>query len=118
MNNIRDYRKRKGLTLKQLGKIIGVAESTLSKYENGVNEPDLGTLALIADTLSASVDELLGRAETKQEKKESVSTIEAKLISAGVDKMPEADREKALNMMKLMFAEYSNYFEKGNNDDT
>ena len=54
MNNIRDYRKRKGLTLKQLGKIIGVAESTLSKYENGVNEPDLGTLALIADTRSTS----------------------------------------------------------------
>lgn len=32
--------------------------------------------------------------------------------------MPEADRERALSMMRLMFAEYAEYFEKNEGDDS
>ena len=44
-------------------------------------------------------------------------TVEAKLISAGVDKMPPEQRERALTMMKLMFLEYADYFERTDSDD-
>ena len=49
--------------MKQLGQIVGVAESTISLYENSKRDPDLVTLARIADALNTSVDALLCRAE-------------------------------------------------------
>lgn len=44
-------------------------------------------------------------------------TIEAKIISGGIDKMPPEDRERALDMMRLMFKEYADYFERTDTDD-
>ena len=70
MNRIRDARKAKGLTMKVLGQRIGVAESTVSMYENGKREPDHATLIKIANTLEVSVDYLLCQTEEPQEKKE------------------------------------------------
>lgn len=59
---IREFRKLNKMTMKQLGEKIGMAESTISLYENGKREPDAATLIKIADCLSVSVDDLLGRA--------------------------------------------------------
>ena len=39
-NRIRELRKAKNMTLKDLGKILGVAESTVSPYETGKRQPD------------------------------------------------------------------------------
>ena len=64
MRVLRDLRKAKGISLKEFGKIIGVAESTVSLYENGKRQPDYDTLSKIADFFGVSTDYLLGR-ETK-----------------------------------------------------
>lgn len=63
MNRIRQTRKEHKITMKDLGEIIGVAESTISMYETGNREPDLRTLSQIADYFQVSVDYLLGRDE-------------------------------------------------------
>lgn len=63
MNTIRALRKEKNLTMKELGKMMGVAESTISMYENGYREPDAKTLIRLADFFSVSTDYLLGRTE-------------------------------------------------------
>jgi transcriptional regulator with XRE-family HTH domain len=60
---LRELRNKKGLTLKQLGSIIGVAESTVSLYEKGKRQPDNDTLIRIADYFGVSVDYLLGNSE-------------------------------------------------------
>lgn len=67
MNRIRELRKESGLTLKELGSKIGVAESTLSLYETGGREPDYSTLLKIANFFRVSTDYLLGRVEITQE---------------------------------------------------
>lgn len=61
MNNIRALRKQRQLSMKELGQIVGVAESTISLYENEKREPDLATLSRIADYFNVTVDYLLGR---------------------------------------------------------
>lgn len=61
MDNMRSIRKKKGYTMKALGKAVGVSESTISLYENGKHEPDIVTMRRIADVLNVTVDELLGR---------------------------------------------------------
>lgn len=60
MNRIRELRKAHGLTMKELGKQIGLAESTVSLYERNLHEPDLDTLRSLSAIFSVTVDYLLG----------------------------------------------------------
>ena len=58
-NNLRNLRKAAGLTLKELGEVIGVAESTVSQYETGKRQPDFDTLLKISKLFNVSTDSLL-----------------------------------------------------------
>ena len=59
MKTLRILRKNKGLSMKELGEIIGVAESTISQYETGKREPDFETLFKLGEFFNVSVDYLL-----------------------------------------------------------
>ena len=59
MKLLRILRKNKGLSMKELGEIIGVAESTISQYETGKREPDFETLLKLGEFFNVSVDYLL-----------------------------------------------------------
>ena len=48
---IQSVRKAKGLTLKQLGDIIGISESAVSNIERGRNKPSGSTLILLCEKL-------------------------------------------------------------------
>ena len=61
MIRIREIRMRKNLNQKELSEKIGVVQNTLSQWESGKNEPCYTRLIQIADILSVSTDELLGR---------------------------------------------------------
>lgn len=84
-NRIRELRKQHKITMKQLGEVIGVAESTISQYETGKREPDNETLLRLGEYFGVSVDYLLGAAVQKEtplraksrtgEKKNVVRTI-------------------------------------------
>ncbi|AKD54025.1 helix-turn-helix domain-containing protein [Spirosoma radiotolerans] len=52
---VRDARKVKGLTLKEIGEKVGVAESTFSLYESGKQNLTIETLQKIADALSIDI---------------------------------------------------------------
>lgn len=67
MNRMREIRKSRQMTMKELGKAVGVAESTISLYETGKHDPDLLTVGRIADELDVSVDALLGREENEKD---------------------------------------------------
>lgn len=60
VNNIRALRKNAGLTMKQLGAVMGVSESTISLYETGKNEPDISMLKRMSEYFGVSIDTLLG----------------------------------------------------------
>lgn len=60
MMKIREFRRAVGMTAKELADAVGVAESTMSLYENGKREPEYRTLLRIAAQLGVSVDTLLG----------------------------------------------------------
>lgn len=59
-NRVRELRKENKMTMKQLGEIIGVAESTISQYETGKREPDNEMLLRLAEHFGVTVDFLLG----------------------------------------------------------
>ena len=49
--NIRRLRKARGLTLKELGDMIGVSESYIRAYESGRRNPKPSSLQTLADAL-------------------------------------------------------------------
>lgn len=59
-NRIRELRKMQKMTMKELGKVIGVAEGTISQYETGKRQPNNDTLVLLANYFGVSIDYLLG----------------------------------------------------------
>lgn len=65
MNRIAALRKLQKLSQKDFGSIIGVAQNTISNWENGNREPDFDTALRIADYFNVTVDYLLGRDEEK-----------------------------------------------------
>ena len=73
MNKIRELRKANGYTLKQLGVLIGVGESTVSQYENEKRQPDNATLIKLASIFGVSVDYLLGVDDKPTEERQSPS---------------------------------------------
>ena len=52
--NIRQYRKKKGLTLGQISNSLGITGAYLGYLERGQRNPSLLTLAKIADVLEVS----------------------------------------------------------------
>lgn len=60
MIRLLELRKRKKLSQKDFGKIIGAAQNTVSQWENGSREPDSETINRIAKFFNVSIDYLLG----------------------------------------------------------
>ena len=60
---LKELRLKTGLTLRELGSYIGMAESTVSLYESGKREPDLLTVQKLADCLNVTIDYLLGKSD-------------------------------------------------------
>lgn len=58
---IKDLRKEKNLTQKELAQALSITVSTLSHWECDYQEPNFDDLIMIADYFDVSLDYLLGR---------------------------------------------------------
>lgn len=65
--NIKKYRIKANLTQKELADKLGVSFQTVSKYENGINEPDLSTLRLMSVIFGCPLVDLIGDEEPRTE---------------------------------------------------
>lgn len=104
MNRIRELRKAKGLTMKELGRQFGLAESTVSLYERGLHEPDLDTLRSFSAFFSVSVDYLLGHESPPTEKAPAQEDLRAE-AKRMLEQMTDEEYQRALAMLKLLQGE-------------
>ena len=74
MDRIRELRKQRGLSQAELGKILNIAQNTLSAYERGSRDPDTETLSMIAKYFGVSTDYLLGNDNAQSNKPEHTPT--------------------------------------------
>ena len=65
-NRLKELRKKKHLTLEELGNAVGMLNSTLSQYENGKRKPNNEVLEKLANFFNVSVPYILG-AYSKEE---------------------------------------------------
>lgn len=54
-------RKRSGMTQKEVSEKTGIPLGTLRRWEQGQNDPDMGSLVQLADLYGTSLDSMLGR---------------------------------------------------------
>ena len=115
---IKTLRKTHFLNQTAFANLIGVTQGTVSQWENGLTRPNADQLKSISEKFNISIDSLL-RGEKRQEQDGKPKTEEARIISGGIDKLPKAQREQALAVMRAMFAAHAEYFEeKGTDNDT
>lgn len=57
---LKELRLENDLTTKQLGKILGVGDASISRWENGINTPSIEHLYNIANYFNVSADYLIG----------------------------------------------------------
>ncbi len=60
---LRELREAKGLSLRDLQDLTGIAHQTLLKYEDGDNLPNWKSVEKIADALDVSLDEFRDKTE-------------------------------------------------------
>lgn len=83
MLRIKEIRKQKKITAKEIADYVNVAESTMSLYENGKREPDYNTLLKIAEFLNVSIDFLFGN-DNDQKKKKGIKIPVYGSVAAGI----------------------------------
>lgn len=58
-NFIKELRKEKGITQKELGEKLNITDKAISKWERGLSFPDITMLNLLAEFFEVDVSELL-----------------------------------------------------------
>lgn len=89
---IRKYRELRGLSQKELADLIGVSNSRVSNWEQGINRPNADIISDLCNALDVSPSELLDI----QISTDNLSEQERKLISAYRNK-PEL--QEAVNIL-------------------
>ena len=59
-DNLKELRLEKNLGQVELAKAIGVSKGVISMWENGLREPNMYSLILLAKFFNISIDELVG----------------------------------------------------------
>lgn len=66
MKNLAKLRREYSMSQLDLAHMLGVSQQTVSKYENGIREPDNATLKKLAEIFNCSADYLLGITDIKE----------------------------------------------------
>lgn len=127
---IKMLRKSQGLNQTDFAKRLFVTQGAVYQWETGRTTPDTSRLIAMAREFGVPLDYFSDdkpvTSETELIKQHLLielganqpKTEEAKILAQGIDKLPKAQREQALSVVKAMFRDYSEYFEKGDDDAT
>ena len=118
---IRTLRKRKGYSQEQLARRLHVTQGAVSQWEKNITTPAADQLKSLAEIFEITVDNLLDEniiEEVPKPRNTAPRTTEARILAAGIDRMPEADRKKALDIMCMVFDKYKDYFERADDCGT
>lgn len=96
--NLKKFRNNRSLTQVEFGDKVQLSRSQISNLETNFNEPDLDSLDRIAKFFDISVDTLMGRKFTTNEKQLEDVLDEIQTVFAGLD---ESQREQFCKQLKF-----------------
>lgn len=77
---LKELRKEKGFTQKELGKAVGISEVMIGQYERGVRTPKIEMREKIANALGVTLNYFLSDSDYTNE-------VLAQIIDTGIDKL-------------------------------
>ena len=136
MTQVRQLREFRGMTQEDFADFCGVSRMTISRAER-LGKISRESAVHIAEACGVTVGFVLGIEDKdvfvspgRQSKSpapdgtgstvdvaSAPKTPQARILAAGIDRMPERDREKALNFVMMMFEQYADFFERSDDDD-
>lgn len=95
-NRIRALRTEKKITQVRLSIELGVAQETISAYEQGKHAPSMRSLVKLADLFNVSIDYLIGRSDIRVPDLHASLKDDEALLIARYRKLNTLDRERML----------------------
>ena len=100
-NFVKELRKEKNLTQKELAKRINITDKAVSKWERGLSFPDITMLNILSKELDVSVEELLNGERIKENKKELEKIDVEKAIKEALEKANGKEEKRKKKILKL-----------------
>ncbi|WP_017154167.1 helix-turn-helix domain-containing protein [Bacillus bingmayongensis] len=107
---IKELRKEKKWSQKELGERVDVSESFISKVESGKKQPSREVTTKIAEVLNVTTDYLLGRSD--EEDLNELLDVKFKEMKERLANLPKSQREVIMKQAENLMEE----FEKLNNN--
>lgn len=102
-NFLAELRKEYGYTQKDIGDMLGISDNSVSKWERGINSPDIYYLNTLADLFHVTVQEILN-GERNFKKKEINGEHHNKVLEV-VNLSKSFGKRKVLNQVNLTIHE-------------
>lgn len=100
---LKELRKEKGITQEEFAENLNVSGRTVSRWETGVNMPDISLLVDIAEFFNVSIPEIInGERKSEIMEKEVKKVAEAMSNYAGAEKSVILKRVKLISIIGLI----------------
>lgn len=99
-NNIKELRKQKHLTQKDLAKLMHVSQQTIGAWETERAIPGSDTLALLANLFNVSADYLLGRTVPDEDRNTADLADDDTIFTFEGKPIPEQDLEYMKRLLR------------------
>lgn len=100
-DNLRLLRTKHRLSQKEIGDIVGVTSQAVSKWENGIAEPDNDSLLKLSNYFNVSTDYLLGKNNEENQSIKYDNDLEKALFSKGKE-LNDEEKIVVINLMDLI----------------
>lgn len=113
IENLKQARRKCGLTQKEVADKLGVGQSTYKNYEGGLREPNGNIMVLLADLFNVTTDYLLGRETGEPETLDkltaefNMSALERKIVDNYLS-LPKDLRGDLMNFLEKSVKEVMN----------
>ncbi len=114
MNNIKELRIKKKISQIKMSKELGVAQNTISQWENNTRQPDNDMLKALSNYFKVSIDYILNQ-QTHESIKEEYSAFEKECITL-VRNLDEDGKKYIFETLEMAQLRYAKNSEKKAND--
>lgn len=117
---LKEARKRAGYSAEEVAIYLNVSPATIYRYENGtIEKVPLKYAKPLGDLLNVDPAYLMGwendyleLEQSEPEEDVKPKTIEAKIVSYGIDQLPKEQREQILNVVRAMCSNHPELFQE------
>lgn len=105
-NNIKNFRKFKGMTQEDLANKVGKTKNVISNWERGDNSPDIDSVEKICQVLGVTPNQLFGWEKYPEyEKYIKIMSENAERLSELIEKKNSIDKEISNIRRRMMIEE-------------